>query len=216
MQLCRSLPPAPLPLQGMHAPFGSPSPLKRECSRLPGFMPAAAHHCSRRPSIRFPSLMSEAMDRASRAGRESTWGCFETIRFDAEGWSYRVIEQGARLRTRLLGLPYGDQGLFVRADVFAEMGGYGNMPLLEDADLAVRWLRRRSPMAVARAPVGTSARRYRLMGPWRTCLMNLCIMAGWAAGVPVPLLAGAYHGTGVRRGPPEAGAPRSDSGGTRG
>eukprot|EP00192_Tetraselmis_astigmatica_P020988 CAMPEP_0117697562 /NCGR_PEP_ID=MMETSP0804-20121206/29305_1 /TAXON_ID=1074897 /ORGANISM="Tetraselmis astigmatica, Strain CCMP880" /LENGTH=274 /DNA_ID=CAMNT_0005511841 /DNA_START=222 /DNA_END=1046 /DNA_ORIENTATION=+ len=146
----------------------------------------------------FSQMIYNAMARASTKSTECVWGCFESIRFDAEGWSYRAIECGAKLRTRYLRLPYGDQGLFMTAEAFHEAEGYRDLPLLEDVDLVSR-LRRRGPMAIAPFPMETSARRYRIMGPWQTSLVNCCIVTAWNLGVPVETLAHIYHNTGVKR-----------------
>src|SRR5690606_32034955 len=54
------------------------------------------------------------------------------LRIDASGAAYRFIEYTANLRSRWLGTPYGDQGLFMRRAVFTALGGYPELPILED------------------------------------------------------------------------------------
>ncbi len=77
----------------------------------------------------------------------------------AAGWRPRVWEWLVRLRVAVLTLPYGDQGLFVRRDLFEALGGYRDMPLMEDVDF-VRRVRERTIIWKAAPAVSTSARRW--------------------------------------------------------
>jgi len=89
----------------------------------------------------------------------------------------RWIEWGVNLRSRYLHMPYGDQGLFVRAELFYRLGGFPNWPLMEDYELCRR-LRRHGTIRLASQRVSTSARRWLKLGLWRTTLINqLCIVA---------------------------------------
>lgn len=123
---------------------------------------------------------------------ETAAGAFD-LGIDAEGWRFRVVEWGVRLRTRLASLPYGDQALFVRRDMFVRLGGYVQWPLLEDYDL-VRRLRRRGRIRSAGHAVRTSARRWQRLGVLRTVWLNQRILLGAALGVPVHRLARWYRG----------------------
>lgn len=104
------------------------------------------------------------------------------LRFDDRSPALRFIEWGARLRTALGGLPYGDQALFVRREALEAVGGIPQAVVLEDLDLVSR-LRRRGRLARLALPVVTSARRYRAGGPLRTMLRHWRVAAGWALGV---------------------------------
>lgn len=86
-----------------------------------------------------------------------------TLAFESARWPLRVIAWGARWRIRLGGVPYGDQGIFVRRRELAAIGGVPQVPLMEDRDLA-RALRRRGRLAILDAPVLTSPRRYAARG----------------------------------------------------
>jgi rSAM/selenodomain-associated transferase 2 len=94
----------------------------------------------------------------------------------------RFIEVGQALRQALYGLPYGDQGLLVRRELFFAVGGFPEIPLLEDVAL-LRRLRRRSPVRVLPAAILTSGRRYRRGGVLRTWLRHTAIIALYFAGV---------------------------------
>jgi rSAM/selenodomain-associated transferase 2 len=102
-----------------------------------------------------------------------------------------VIEWGAGLRARWLGLPYGDQALFARRSALVAAGGIAPVPILEDLDL-VRALRRHGRLALLPLAVTTSARRYRRRGVLRTWLRNAATLAAWRLGVDRERLAAWY------------------------
>jgi len=97
------------------------------------------------------------------------------------GWK-RFIELGQALRQALYGLPYGDQGLLVRRALFESVGGFPELPLLEDVAL-LRLLRRRVRVHTLPASVQTSGRRYRRDGVLRTWLRHTWIIMLYLAGV---------------------------------
>jgi rSAM/selenodomain-associated transferase 2 len=98
------------------------------------------------------------------------------------GWK-RFIETGQALRQALYGLPYGDQGLLVRRELFESVGGFPDMPLLEDVAL-VRALGRRVPVRTLPGALLTSGRRYRRDGVMRTWLRHTAIILLYYLGVP--------------------------------
>ena len=102
------------------------------------------------------------------------------------------IEKMANWRAEKCHLPYGDQALFVPARIFKELGGYKEIPLLEDVDL-VRRLRRIGRLAVIPVPVATSSRRWKNLGVWKTTWINQVILAGFFLGIPPRILARWYY-----------------------
>ncbi len=100
------------------------------------------------------------------------------LRFEAAGWRYRLLERGVELRSRLGGLPYGDQALFVRRRVLDQMGGIAPVPIFEDLDV-VQAIKRAGRLALLRHPVHTSARRYTRNGWLRQVLRNNTALAGY-------------------------------------
>lgn len=104
------------------------------------------------------------------------------LRFDEDGPALRLIAWGARLRAAALGLPYGDQALFVRRAALDAVGGVPQVPLMEDVDL-VRALRARGRLALRPEAVTTSARRYREGGVLRTWLRHAAALGADALGV---------------------------------
>lgn len=87
----------------------------------------------------------------------------------------RVISWGANIRSRILGLPYGDQALFLRRKTFEVIGGFPSLPLLEDVRL-VQACKKLGAVRIARESVTVSDRRWRAMGVLRTTVLNQVIM----------------------------------------
>ncbi len=114
------------------------------------------------------------------------------LAFDDPRRSLRLIAAGANLRSRLVRLPYGDQALFLRRETFADLGGFRELPIMEDYDF-VRRLRRRGRIALASGSVTTSSRRWLDHGTVRTTLVHQCMILGWHLGLSAERLAG-WHG----------------------
>ena len=114
------------------------------------------------------------------------------LAIDAPGWPLRLVEAGANLRSRWLGLPYGDQGLAMRASDFAAWGGFPDQPIMEDYAL-VRQAGRLGRIALMPAPARVSARRWQKLGVLRTTLTNQSMLVGHALGVSSQRLARWYR-----------------------
>jgi glycosyltransferase involved in cell wall biosynthesis len=107
------------------------------------------------------ALIGKALDDPRAIG-----GAFEQ-RFVEPVWSLVAITWINRIRYRLTRNYYGDQGIFVRARTFRELGGYRDLRLMEDLDFSQR-ARRRGRYLLVRRPLLTSGRRFLARGPWRT------------------------------------------------
>lgn len=102
----------------------------------------------------------------------------------------RRLERIVSWRCRVLGLPYGDQGLLIARALYDAVGGFAALPLMEDVDLARRLGRRRlAPLGV---PAYTSARRYREEGYIRRPLRNLVCLSLYFMHVPARHIARLY------------------------
>lgn len=110
------------------------------------------------------------------------------LAFDDPRLSLRLVAAGANLRSKLAQLPYGDQAIFVRRETFEDLGGFRDLPVMEDYDF-VRRLRLRGRIALAPAYVRTSARRWLKHGIWRTTLNHQRMLLGWRLGVSPERLA---------------------------
>ncbi len=120
-----------------------------------------------------------------------TGGWFRFALEDA-AWQARLIERLVAWRVRYLGLPYGDQGFFVRRTHFELLGGFREWPLLEDLDFARRLVARGIVFEVP-LPLRTSSRRWRRDGWWLRSTLNLLIVVLYFSGVPPTRLARWYH-----------------------
>lgn len=103
-----------------------------------------------------------------------------------------AIARAANLRTRLTGVPYGDQALFVRRGAFAAAGGFPAVPIMEDVALA-RALKRLGRVVLLPTRVRTSARRWEREGIVRTTLRNAALIGLYLLGVPPVRLARWYR-----------------------
>lgn len=137
-------------------------------------------------------LPSTALDDVSRAlAAAGTVGGRFTVRLDHPGLLYRVIETGMNARSRLSGIVTGDQALFLTRRAFEALGGYAEIPLMEDIELSRR-VKRIGRLACLDSVVLASARRWERQGPWRTILLMWTLRALYALGVSPTRLARAY------------------------
>lgn len=119
------------------------------------------------------------------------WGRFD-VRLSGRAPMLRVIGSMISLRSRLTGIASGDQGIFVARETFAALGGYADMPLMEDLQLCRR-LRRLAWPRCLRPPLATSSRRWEQRGIWRTLLLMWHLRLAYYCGVDPEKLARQYH-----------------------
>ena len=108
--------------------------------------------------------------------------------FRAAGFAPRLVAGWANLRS-LLGLPYGDQGLLISASHYAAIGGYADIPLMEDVEIAARLKGR---LRLLPAIVTTGAGRYQRQGWLRRGARNLILVCRYKLGADPHRLARAY------------------------
>lgn len=98
------------------------------------------------------------------------WGRFD-VRIEGRSRWLPLVSRMINARSRLTGVATGDQAIFLRRDLFERLGGFADLPLMEDVELTKR-LRRIGQPACLRGPAVTSGRRWDRHGAWRTiCLM---------------------------------------------
>ena len=105
----------------------------------------------------------------------------------------RILEWTTNLRSRWRQMPYGDQALFVRRSLFEEIGGFADMPIMEDYEL-VRRLRKRGRIVITPQAATTSGRRWRRLEVLRTTAVNRLVILGYRCGVSPERLAEFYRG----------------------
>lgn len=135
-----------------------------------------------------PGALASAERILSRPGVVA--GCFRQ-RIDAGHWVYRLIDAAATLRARILGVAYGDQGLFLRRQTFERIGGFPEVPLMEDMWIC-RKLRYFGRLALAEQHIIVSPRRWQRQGVVRQTLRNWVLTGLSAAGVSPQTLARHY------------------------
>lgn len=128
---------------------------------------------------------------AAATGDSRVCGGWFRFAIDADAWQARVIERLVQARVRLFQLPYGDQGIFVRRDLFVSLGGYREWPLMEDVDF-VRRLARAGRVVELPAALATSPRRWQRDGWFRRSTRNLAILSLYFLGVSPTRLARLY------------------------
>jgi len=119
-------------------------------------------------------------------------GAFEH-RFTERDWRLGIISGINRLRYRLTRNYYGDQGIFVRAAVFRQLGGFPPRRLLEDLEFTRR-LKRLGRSVLIRVPLATSGRRFLGRGPWRTFAFIVWLLACYTLGFDTERYAERWRG----------------------
>jgi hypothetical protein len=100
---------------------------------------------------------------------------------DGSKFGLRIIELLANFRSRFLQMPYGDQAIFLRADLFHTVGGFPDMVIMEDFVLMKR-IKKEGRIAIAPVPVKTSARRWLKLGILKTTLINQAVLLAYFLG----------------------------------
>ncbi len=112
---------------------------------------------------------AKMMIEATLADPRMVGGRFD-VRFDCPSMWGTIVSRMMNWRSRLSGIATGDQALFVRRHIFEQIGGFADMPLMEDIDFSRR-LKRKGATAALTATVTTSFRRWEQQGPLRTILL---------------------------------------------
>jgi rSAM/selenodomain-associated transferase 2 len=130
------------------------------------------------------------------------------VGFDNPGLAFGMIAGLMNLRSRLTGIFTGDQAIFVRRSVFEALGGYADLPLMEDVELSRR-LKRCGRLACLRERVTTSARRWQRDGVARTIGLMWLLRFLYSGGVSPERLHRWYYPELARPEPSAARRPRA-------
>ena len=136
-----------------------------------------------------PAQADRLIEQALSAGR--VWGRFD-VRIEGRSPMLRLVAALMNWRSRASGIATGDQAIFVRADVFRQLGGYADQPLMEDIELSRR-LRAVSRPACLRQQALTSGRRWESRGVWRTIFLMWRLRWRYWRGESPETLAQAYR-----------------------
>ena len=128
---------------------------------------------------RLPATASGDIHAMLAAGH--VWGRFD-VRIVPEDRLLRIVAWMMNLRSLLTGIATGDQAIFVKREVFTSVGGYPDMPLMEDLILSDR-LKQHGVPGCIRSRVTTSARRWQQHGRVKTILKMWCLRLAFRLGV---------------------------------
>lgn len=121
------------------------------------------------------------------------WGRFN-VRLSGALWPLRIIETMMNIRSCLTAVATGDQAIFVRAELFNQVRGYADIPLMEDISLSKKLRRQGRPVCISEAVV-TSSRRWEEKGVFRTMLLMWWLRLLYWLGVSPQRLYAMYYGT---------------------
>ena len=119
-------------------------------------------------------------------------------RFDERHPRLRWVEWWEAWRCRRFGPLFGDQSVFVRRTAFGALGGYADIPLMEDVEFTLR-LRRRFPVALLEPAIRSSPRKHLAQGRWRTTGSNALFLALFTLGCSPERLHAWYYRRGARK-----------------
>ncbi len=114
------------------------------------------------------------------------------LKIEGQSPCLRLVEWGVKWRSRLFQLPYGDQAIFLKAATFKQIGGFAELPIMEDF-VFIQALRRLGRVAIAPAAVLTSGRRWQKLGVLKVTLLNQLMIVGYRLGVSPVRLARWYR-----------------------
>ena len=144
------------------------------------------HADTRLPDNAF-SLVRQCLADPAQAGGAFSLGYAEA------SLGLAFIAAAANARSNFTRVPYGDQAIFVRREVFQQLGGFRPLPLMEDLEFMTRLRRRGHAIRILAFPVRTSGRRQLREGLVRCTLRNLFLRLLYHLGVPAGRLARLYR-----------------------
>lgn len=129
------------------------------------------------------------------------WSAMEVNRFVAGAFDlgiesskpvFRIIERAASLRSRITRIPFGDQAIFVRKDYFMQIGGYGEIPVMEDVEIMDRIKKQGGQIFIIPRRARTASRRWEKEGIVRCTLRNWTLQILYFLGISPHKLARFY------------------------
>jgi rSAM/selenodomain-associated transferase 2 len=168
----------------INAPCGRALQMNAAAAAARGDILLFLHADSRLPAKAIAEI-KEAIDSGA------LWGRFN-IRLSGRHWLLRVVERTINIRSCLSGIATGDQAIFLGRELFERLGGYAEIPLMEDVELSKRLRRLRWPVCI-REPLITSSRRWEHYGILRTILLMWWLRLAYFLGACPASLACRYR-----------------------
>ena len=135
-----------------------------------------------------PGSVVERIEGAVTGG--ALWGRFD-VRIEGASFMLPIVAALMNLRSRLTGIATGDQAIFTTRDAFARVGGFPDIPLMEDIVFSTAMRRMARPACIAEK-VTTSGRRWEKHGVWRTILTMWWLRLRFWLGASPQVLAREY------------------------
>lgn len=166
----------------LHGPKSRGGQLHRGCAAAQGDWLLVLHADTRLQTGWAESVISHVGGKTERAG-------YFQLTYRADGMSARIVAGWANMRSRFFGLAYGDQGLLIPTDLYQSVGGFSDIPLMEDVDL-VRRLKGR--LVRLDAVASTSAEKYLVQGWLKRGTLNILMLVRYLLGADPHKLAREY------------------------
>jgi rSAM/selenodomain-associated transferase 2 len=122
---------------------------------------------------------------------KESWGRFD-VRLTGNHFMFRIIETMMNWRSRVTGIATGDQAIFITNELFKQIGGYKEMPLMEDIEISRRLKKNSRPHCINKC-VTTSSRRWESSGIYRTVFLMWRLRLSYWLGADPLRLAKQYH-----------------------
>ncbi len=135
--------------------------------------------CVLHADVRLPSSACAELRRLLSGEVTQPWAF--RLGIDSRQMRYRAVEIAANLRSQLVRLPYGDQGLIISRALYDRVGGYAPITLMEDVAIALA-LRKVAPIQLLRSSVLVSPRRWARDGVIRRSARNIALLGRYLAG----------------------------------
>ena len=132
------------------------------------------------------SLIQETLQNKQLVG-----GAF-SLQIQSRKLLLRMVAVFSTLRSRMIRAPYGDQVIFLRKSFFDSIGGYRDIPLMEDVELMRRIKRKKGKIVILSASVLTSDRRWKQEGLLYTAVRDTIIIFLYWCGIPAEKLTRVY------------------------
>ena len=121
---------------------------------------------------------------------DKKFACYFKLKFKSKSVFAYILETWVNLRSKVFDLPYGDQGLLIHRDLLTSIGGFPNLPIMEDVVLAGKLKSKFKPLSII---AQTSAKKYHEKGWLRQSLINFSILIRFKLGQDADFLYKIYY-----------------------
>lgn len=96
-------------------------------------------------------------------------GCFR-LRFDTRNLLQKIVAWNSNVRVSIRNIAFGDQGIFIKKELFEKIGGYRPLKIMEDYELSICLKEKGYKIHLLKSFITTSPRRFERNGIWRTII----------------------------------------------